>query len=344
MQIFTLEAESNNFKDAELVSAPERSIELEHHLQTWLENSPWALFQGEDILWVHKERRIPGGRTILRPDLLGVDSVGNLVIVELKRGRTDREAVAQLLEYASWAIELSDTQICDMAEIYFNTREEFRGKTFSDAFREVFLTGEVEEVPPLNRHLRLFIMAGRISEKILKVCKFIQALPNVNISCIAVSMFQTESGDVVVSMETELGDENRMVPNSAQTGQRQGSVLRWEVTWTKILQLTDGDPNGSFTTREVKDAVLDEHPNFNENTISGNIHSFHQLRRIVSEAIQGLRNKNSSITLTAENIMEAASEENPDYSQPRIRRMIDIFFEYGNVQIQPDRTEQGTTD
>ncbi len=33
-------------------------------------------------------------------DLLGLDKDGNIVIVELKRGKTPREVVAQLLEYA----------------------------------------------------------------------------------------------------------------------------------------------------------------------------------------------------------------------------------------------------
>ena len=35
-------------------------------------------------------------------DLLGLDTFGNTVIIELKRGKTPRETVAQLLEYASF--------------------------------------------------------------------------------------------------------------------------------------------------------------------------------------------------------------------------------------------------
>lgn len=35
-------------------------------------------------------------------DLLAVDAEGNLTVVELKRDRTPREVVAQVLDYASW--------------------------------------------------------------------------------------------------------------------------------------------------------------------------------------------------------------------------------------------------
>ena len=53
------------------------------------------------------------------PDLLGLDKDGNLVIIELKKGRTPREVIAQLLEYAAWANDLSDEKIYDIALNYF---------------------------------------------------------------------------------------------------------------------------------------------------------------------------------------------------------------------------------
>jgi hypothetical protein len=33
--------------------------------------------------------------------LIGIDSAGDLLIVELKKGKTPREVVAQILEYAA---------------------------------------------------------------------------------------------------------------------------------------------------------------------------------------------------------------------------------------------------
>ena len=40
-------------------------------------------------------------------DLLAVDSEGSLVVIELKRNRTPREVVAQVLDYAYWVQNLA---------------------------------------------------------------------------------------------------------------------------------------------------------------------------------------------------------------------------------------------
>src|SRR5437660_7818129 len=40
-------------------------------------------------------------------DMLAMNASGNLSIIELKKSRTPREVVAQLLDYASWAQSLS---------------------------------------------------------------------------------------------------------------------------------------------------------------------------------------------------------------------------------------------
>ena len=111
MAIFRLNVEDDNLHNAELVIAKETDIELESHLESWLENSPWALVEGEPILWIGRQTSANVEESTIFPDLLGVDSEGNLVIVELKRSRAPREVVAQLLEYAAWAKELSDEQI-----------------------------------------------------------------------------------------------------------------------------------------------------------------------------------------------------------------------------------------
>ena len=44
-------------------------------------------------------------------DLLAIDGDGNLVVLELKRNRTPREVVAQLLDYGSWVRTLEDDDI-----------------------------------------------------------------------------------------------------------------------------------------------------------------------------------------------------------------------------------------
>ena len=344
MYIFSLEIENDDFDNAEFVSAPERSIEFERHLESWLENNPWTLVQGEDILWIGKRTSARVEDSTIFPDLIGIDAEGNLVVIELKRGRTPRDTVAQLLDYAAWADGLSESKIYEIAEGYLGTSDGLEGKTFSDTFREVFLTRETDEIPPLNRNLRLFIVAGRISERVLKVCRFLRTSHEMDVSCIAVSMFQTESGDAIVGMETKLGDENRVVLNPAQVIGVPSSTLKWEVVWAVIQQLTDGNPTGEFITEKVKETVLGQDPNFNERTISGGIHSFRRSSQVVFEAIQGLRNENTDVELTKENIIAAVLEEHPGSIQARIRKMIDLFYQSEIMQTQLNQIESVVED
>ena len=168
MAIFRLKVEDDNLRNAELVIAKETDIELESHLESWLENSPWALVQEEPILWIGRQTSANVEESTIFPDLLGVDSEGNLVIVELKRSRAPREVVAQLLEYAAWAKELSDEEIHRITEAYFQTVEKER--TLRDAFIEMF----EDEMPVLNRKLRLFVVAEEIPSTVLRVCRFLR--------------------------------------------------------------------------------------------------------------------------------------------------------------------------
>lgn len=254
--------------NAELVIARATTLEVEKHLESWLENSPWALAQDEPILWIGRQTRATAEEGTIFPDLIGVDSEGSLVIVELKKDRTPREVVAQLLEYATWADELSEEQIHHIAEEYFQNRGVFSGKTFHEAFREMF---EEDEVPTLNRRLRLFVMAEEISPRVSSVCRFLRTAYGMDISCKAVSIFQTGPGEMLVNIETKVGDENIVAPKARSQPSSQNS--RWsgekgarEVVLEAVQELTGGDATVKFTPKEVFEHILKKHSSFKHTT------------------------------------------------------------------------------
>ena len=51
-------------------------------------------------------------------DLLCMDGDGNLVVVELKRGRTPRDVTSQALEYSSWVKDLDFDEVTRIADSY----------------------------------------------------------------------------------------------------------------------------------------------------------------------------------------------------------------------------------
>lgn len=66
----------------------------------------------KDLKLVGRQTDTPGGPL----DLLGVDSDGQLVVFELKRGNLTRDAVAQVLDYASFLSELDPEELADHIE------------------------------------------------------------------------------------------------------------------------------------------------------------------------------------------------------------------------------------
>ena len=263
-------------RDDVLATAQKVEIERESHLEDWLENSPWALVQDEFIMWIDRQPSAQDEEGTIYPDLFGVDSEGNLVVIEFKRGRTPRDVVAQLLEYAAWADELSDSEIHKIAEVYFETRDEFRGKTFPDAFREAFDVPETDELPPLKRKLRLFVVAEEIQPRVARVCRFLRTSHGMDISCIDVSTFETESGELLVSTETTVGDEGVAAPKAQQhhtppPSRWSGDKPAQQVVWDAVQELTQGRKDVEFAIKDVTAIILKKDPNFKDGTVNGQI-------------------------------------------------------------------------
>ena len=256
MPIFRLEG--GDISDAKLVIAQKTDLELENYIENWLENSPWALIQDELILWIGRQTSASvEGRTIF-PDLLAVDADGNLIVIELKRGEAPKQVVAQLLEYAAWANELSYEQIHAIAETYFETCDEFQEKAFKDVFMDVFDIPETDDLPPLNRKLRLYIVAEEVPVRVASVCRFLRTSYRIDVSCITVSMFQTETGEKIVNMETKVGDED--FPSPRLPGQ--DLLPRRQVVYETVQELTGGNTDFEFAPKDVKKNISEKYPDF----------------------------------------------------------------------------------
>ncbi|MGZ4871096.1 MAG: endonuclease NucS domain-containing protein, partial [Candidatus Angelobacter sp.] len=78
----------------------------EKDLEEWIERDPSLL--GSKLLVIGRQYDIPN---VGRLDLLCVDETGTLVLVEFKRNLTNRETVAQVLDYASWLDAASEAEI-----------------------------------------------------------------------------------------------------------------------------------------------------------------------------------------------------------------------------------------
>jgi RecB family endonuclease NucS len=67
--------------------------------EDWLEANPKGSVEGQQLMVIGRQVTTNLGSSI---DLAAIDRQGDAVVVELKRGRTPRETLAQALEYASF--------------------------------------------------------------------------------------------------------------------------------------------------------------------------------------------------------------------------------------------------
>ena len=80
-------------------------IDLETHLEDWIERDPSLLQNGLTI--VGRQVAVEGGTL----DLLALDPQGRWVVIEIKRGRVLRKTIAQALDYAACITRLPDDEL-----------------------------------------------------------------------------------------------------------------------------------------------------------------------------------------------------------------------------------------
>ena len=92
-----------------------KELHQEFDLENLLENNPEYFFEDSMILIIGRQVTTNLNTFI---DLLGIDNLGNTVVIELKRDKTPRETLAQLLEYASFVEKLDYSQLNDIFQKY----------------------------------------------------------------------------------------------------------------------------------------------------------------------------------------------------------------------------------
>ena len=263
MAIFKLQTNGGDISNAELVEASKTNIDLELHLEGWLEKSPWAIAQ-EPLIWIGRQTSACCEDTTIFPDLLGIDKDGNIIVVELKKGKAPREVVAQLLEYAAWVHELSDESIHEFAEDYFSRRTNFNRKKLKDVFIETF---EADDFPVLNQRQRLFVVAEEIPPPVSRVCRFLRMSHGFDVNCIEFSVYKTESGEVLVSSESIVGLEEVISSKKTISNRWSGEIPVRQVVWEAVQEITGEDKNHIFSPKDVTEVVLKKYPTFNKSTV-----------------------------------------------------------------------------
>jgi len=162
----------------------------EEDLQRWLREEPSIL--GEDILIIGEQVSTRAGKM----DFLGIDQLGNLVVIELKRDKLARDVIAQVLDYAA---EISSWNRAQIEEICM----EYRNHGLDE-----WLEG-IEDLE-INSDQRILIVGFSIEESLERIIKWLSDKYEMSINAIILKYIKTKSGEEFIARTVLIPEEVEM--------------------------------------------------------------------------------------------------------------------------------------
>lgn len=155
------------------------------HLEGWLTTNPNL---------ISSNIRLIGRQVVTKTgelDLLAIDSDGNIVIIELKRDKLPREALAQAIDYAS---DLASWDIDRISEECFK----YNKVNLEDFFTEQFPNVNIEDIV-FNNIQRIMLVGFRVEESLQRMVEWLFDKYSVIINVVTLKYIKTASGEELLA-------------------------------------------------------------------------------------------------------------------------------------------------
>lgn len=182
---------------SDLLPLKRTKLATEDQIEGWIARDPRRI--GLDVLIIGRQVSTAYGGRI---DLLGLDRDGNPTIIELKRDRTPREIVSQVLDYASWVRKLAAKDINDIAIGYLKN-------SLAAAF-EVFFSEPMPEA--LNGSHSMVIVASEFDDASRRIVEYLSDEHGVSINTAFFNVFD-HNGETLLATDW-LVDQEQVVENA----------------------------------------------------------------------------------------------------------------------------------
>ena len=189
-------------------------MESEQLLEEALVGNPDLLIEG--LTLIGRQTPTEGGPL----DLLGVDEDGRLIVFELKRGTLSRDAVAQVIDYAS---DLDRMSTDDLSKHIMQNSGEHGIDKIED-FQEWYAHGfgELESLKPM----RLFLVGLGTDDRTERMVNFLASNSGMDISLLTFHGF-THDGKTILAKQVEVSGGSGIEGNGTQP-------LTKEERWTLL--------------------------------------------------------------------------------------------------------------
>jgi len=174
-------------------SLPESGRKEKDDLEQWIKSNPSVL--GNDIAIIGEQVQTSSGPM----DFLGIDSSGNIVIIELKRDRLPREALVQAIDYAS---DVADWDLDRFREIC----KSYTNQAFEDYFQQRFEGIPIEDLA-INQAQRLLLVGFAVEEPLGRMIEWLSDKYSVGINAVVLNYLRTPKGDEILSRMAIIPEE-----------------------------------------------------------------------------------------------------------------------------------------
>lgn len=136
----------------------------------------------DDLLLIGRQTLTGFGKYI---DMLGIDQTGKLTIIELKKNKTPREVIAQVLDYASWIKDLSYTNVKEICNNYHD-------KDFESLFDEKFGISPPEKI---NQEHDMVIVCSELDNETERILNYLSDNYSVPINAVFFRFFSDSESE-----------------------------------------------------------------------------------------------------------------------------------------------------
>lgn len=199
----------------------EQELSSEKSLESYLIRSDGAQIGGVEVLYIGQQGS-PGDGGIF--DIVGIDQEGDVVIIELKRGRSPRDIVAQALEYAASIRNENYEQLENRYREFVEDDEASLQKKHTEFFdRKEDSLSEKE----YNTNQRLLLVGGDFSDLSLDMADFLRE-HDIDVICVTYNSFATENEGLQLltteSVRRPLSEEPASVSGGGSSSSRESTV------------------------------------------------------------------------------------------------------------------------
>jgi len=196
---------------------------LEKHLENWIKTHPEIL--GENIIIIGEQVSTSGGVI----DFLGIDKeTGDFIIIELKRDRLGRDALAQAIDYAS--------------EVASWTKEEDINERIDKKLELIIENLNLEDPNiNLNQNQRILLVGFSMEDRLQRMIDWLSEKYGISINAVLLKYVKTKNGEELIARTMAIPEEIEKERTEKQRGQ---------------IKIQLSDEPGNYNIDELKKLLL----------------------------------------------------------------------------------------